>query len=430
MGNLLPISVCPICELDADDDDSVGHDEQKLHVSVYGESRRADGVSFRSDLSSCKIIIPTHMLHGRQGLRVLGFDYRTVRPGVGGDGACRRLHHVASGDMITSNNSRIYIPDCLFAEVTRCCQDIAQEILLSEGGLERLVVRGEGDEIRTVALVSTKGREDETLSSDDGEETLDTCSLSEDGSTRSGDMAHGNRSRPTLLVVSGRGHSRAGIFSRRQLLVSGIEAATALNTVKEGRKRGWNVVLMDHYSQPPPHSAFHNETMDSFESSLEAIFGNNHEQGSPSQYSSSASSSTFDCSQGPLYILAHSASGGKLVVSLLEGKARQYLLPRIGGIVFTDSTHNIQWCSGVQRVWDLLESKCLYVRSNEVRSSPWQDGDETRQAGEEVNVDTFWEHRFGAIKTVWAGTADHSLMNVTSADVIWRFFDEAHSKKW
>ena len=127
-----------------------------------------------------------------------------------------------------------------------------------------------------------------------------------------------------------------------------------------------------------------------------------------------------------MFILAHSASGGKLVVSLLEGKARRYLLPRIGGIVFTDSTHNIQWCSGVQRVWDLLESqKCLYIRSNEVRSSSsWRDGDETRRAGEVVNVDTFWEHRFGTIRTVWAGTADHSLMNMKSAGIIWSHFDD------
>lgn len=412
MGNLLPVSVCPICDLDADDDDSVGHEfshEQKF--SVYREG--ANGVSFRSNLSSCKMIIPTQMLHGRQGLRVLGFEYRRVQFSTGGRGGtctCRRLHHVATNEIITPSNSRIHIPNCLFSEVTRCCQDIAQDVLLKEGGLERLLVREEGDKIRTVALVTRR--------SDYDNATLETCS--EDGSRST---ASEENCRPTLLVISGRGHSRAGIFSRKQLLVSGIEAATALNTVKEARKRGMNVVLMDHYMYSQNDLNSQIDTMDAFEASLGAIFDNDREQDGSSWHSSS---DAFDSSRGPVFILAHSASGGKLVVSLLEGKARRYLLPRICGIVFTDSTHNIQWCSGVQRVWDLLESqKCLYIRSNEVRSSSsWRDGDETRRAGEEVNVDTFWEHRFGTIRTVWAGTADHSLMNMKSADIIWNHFDE------
>ena len=412
MGNLLPVSVCPICDLGADDDDSVGREishEQKFLVYA----REGASVSFRSNLSSCKMIIPTQMLHGRQGLRVLGFEYRTVQSNIGGRGGsctCRRLHHVATNQIITPSNSRIHIPNCLFSEVTRCCQDIAQDILIEEGGLERLMVRDENDKIRTVALV--------TRGSDDDNSTLETCSLSEDGSRST---AREENSRPTLLVISGRGRSRAGIFSRKQLLVSGIEAATALNTVKEGRKRGLKVVLMDHHSQQDPMSQI--DAMDAFESSLEAIFGNEQEKDGSSWHSSSAA---FDYSRGPVFILTHSASGGKLVVSLLEGKARRYLLPRICGIVFTDSTHNIQWCSGVQRVWDLLESrKCLYIRSNEVRSSSsWRDGDETRRAGEEVNVDAFWEHRFGTTRTVWAGTPDHSLMNMKSAGIIWSHFDE------
>ena len=300
MGNLLPVSVCPICDLDTDDDDdSVGHEfSHELKFAVYREG--ANGVSFRSSW------------------------------------------------------------------------------------------------VRVRARVRANPNPSSKSASED------TC-------------------RPTLLVISGRGRSRAGIFSRKQLLVSGIEAATAFNTVKEGRKRGLNVVLMDHYSQQDPNSQI--DTMDAFESSLEAIFASDQEQDGSSWHSSSHA---FDSSRGPVFVLAHSASGGKLVVSLLEGKARRHLLPRIGGIVFTDSTHNIQWCSGVQRVWNLLESqKCLYIRSNEVRSSSsWRDGDETRRAGEEVNVDTFWEHRFGTIRTVWAGTADHSLMNMKSVGIIWSHFDD------
>lgn len=267
MGNLLPVSVCPICDLDADDDDSVGHEfshEQKF--SVYREG--ANGVSFRSNLSSCKMIIPAQMLHGRQGLRVLGFEYRTVQSSTGGRGGtctCRRLHHVATNEIITPSNSRIHIPNCLFSEVTRCCQDIAQDVLLKEGGLERLLVREEGDKIRTVALVTRR--------SDYDNATLETCS--EDGSRST---ASEENCRPTLLAISGRGHSRAGIFSRKQLLVSGIEAATALNTVKEARKRGMNVVLMDHYMYSQKDLNSQIDTMDAFEASLGAIFDNDQEQ--------------------------------------------------------------------------------------------------------------------------------------------------------
>jgi len=38
-------------------------------------------------------------------------------------------------------------------------------------------------------------------------------------------------------------------------------------------------------------------------------------------------------------------------------------------------------------------------------------------------ADSFWEHRFGKIRTLWAGTADHALSNWAGHDHIWLHFD-------
>lgn len=341
------------------------------------------------------MIVPTNMLHGRQGLRVLGFEYRLVTD-TSTNCSETRLYHIATDTLVTPSNVRMYIPDCLFDEVARCCQDIAQDVLIKEGNLERLMVR-DGTGTRVAALVDGNFCHANRVSEHEDDKSADS---SIEGSVR-----------PTFLVVNGRGRSSAGIFSRKQLMTSGIEAATALSTVHECRKRGMTVILLDHYSNEPQEEMAH------FEASLKAVFGDNDEDSWHT-----ASKTTFN-RRGPLYVIAHSASGGKLVRSLLDGNARRYLLPRIRGIVFTDSTHNIQWARGVKKVWDLLESsRCIYVRSNNVRSAEIWD-DESRQAGDVVEKDEYWHHRFGDTKTVWAGTPEHSLMNWVARDVIWNHFD-------
>ena len=44
-------------------------------------------------------------------------------------------------------------------------------------------------------------------------------------------------------------------------------------------------------------------------------------------------------------------------------------------------------------------------------------------AGQDADTDQYWEHRFGSVRTVWAGTADHSLTNWAAHDSIWEHFD-------
>jgi hypothetical protein len=51
------------------------------------------------------------------------------------------------------------------------------------------------------------------------------------------------------------------------------------------------------------------------------------------------------------------------------------------------------------------------------------DGWENAKPGDECAKDRFWSHRFGQIKTVWAGTTDHSLTNWAARASIWEHFD-------
>jgi len=49
----------------------------------------------------------------------------------------------------------------------------------------------------------------------------------------------GNGTRSTLLIATGRGKVRAGIFSRHHLLTAGIEMGTSWHCIREARMRKW-----------------------------------------------------------------------------------------------------------------------------------------------------------------------------------------------
>ena len=169
----------------------------------------------------------------------------------------------------------------------------------------------------------------------------------------------------------------------------------------------------------------------------------------------------------PIYILAHSASGGQLVRHLRSDPA---LLPFLRAIAFTDSTHNVQWCKHHPELVEMLQSEnCIYLRSNDVGSmsgsfvrvssrgkeignaAAYASGGSsggcgggantndstssssssrggarktTKHAGMEADTDHFWRHRFGNILTLWAGTADHALSNWAGHERIWDHFDD------
>jgi len=271
---------------------------------------------------------------------------------------------------------------------------------------------------------------------------------------------HNRERKGTLLIATGRGKVRAGIFSRQHILTSGIEVGSAWHMIREARMRGMGVVIID------PNARGEGEGMDTFETSVSRLFLEDNNGVCESDGENNASSCSSNTPQS-LYILAHSASGGQLVRHLRQDPA---LLPSIKAIAFTDSTHNVQWCKHDPHLKEMLESKnCVYLRSNEVRSggshvrvssrgkeiggacaaaamaasssssslsltsSLRGEGNnftasvlhkDPKSAGKPAETDHFWEHRFGKIKTLWAGTAEHSLSNWAGHEQIWDHFDE------
>ena len=70
----------------------------------------------------------------------------------------------------------------------------------------------------------------------------------------------------TLIIVTGKGKVRAGIFSR-QLLCSGMEASTALPMAIEAKKRGMKIFILD------PNVRGDRNVMATFEQPMHALFG-------------------------------------------------------------------------------------------------------------------------------------------------------------
>ncbi|KAL7468158.1 hypothetical protein ACHAXS_008376 [Conticribra weissflogii] len=272
---------------------------------------------------------------------------------------------------------------------------------------------------------------------------------------------HNREKKGTLLIATGRGKVRAGIFSRQHILTSGIEVGSAWHMIREARMRGMGVAIID------PNARGEGLGMETFETSVSRLFSEDDDGVFESDCANNNAYSSSSNTPQSLYILAHSASGGQLVRHLRQDPA---LLPSIKAIAFTDSTHNVQWCKHDPRLKEMLESKnCVYLRSNEVRSggshvrvssrgkeiggacaaaafaassssssssltsSLRGEGNnptastlhkDPKSAGKPAETDHFWEHRFGKIKTLWAGTAEHSLSNWAGHDQIWDHFDE------
>lgn len=288
---------------------------------------------------------------------------------------CTRLFHIETDTAITEDNRLAFIADNeMYEEITKLCQEVAQEQMETEGYLEWITIcddMSKGQPIR--ALVTRK----------------DAPYLEHNN----------NRSRSSVLIATGNGKVRAGIFSRQHLLITNIEHSTALPIVREATRRGMSIVLLDPNARGDRHA------MHAFEQSLNIL-----------------ADKDMQTDDNPLYVLAHSAAGAQLV-QCLNKKQNKPLLQRIKAIAFTDSTHNIQWTKNNQHLSSLLQSNnCLYFKS----SNPHRDDDWDKTiAGGNVDTDQFWEHRFGKIRTLWAGTHEHSLTNYFARHHIWDHFDLA-----
>lgn len=349
-------------------------------------------------------------LKGAEGLRTVGLEYRTVpldptdspqesKEKPGDDQATSstntepsewdppptmtRLFHAESNTMITMENRKEFIADGdMYDQVARLCQEYAQEVMIEDGGLEWVTLCEAGNNAEPIrALVSS------ALSCD--EENLDKM--------------------PTLLIATGKGKVRAGIFSRQHLIVSGMECSTAIPIVREANKRRMNVVMLD------PNVHGDRMGMVTFEKSMSRLFRRWESE------DIDVSTDHPPLANRDLYVLSHSQSGAQFARYLLE-KSNHYV-PHIRAVAFTDSTHNIQWARENKDLHHLLQSdNCVYFKCS--KDSPKEVLKPLETTGAVVETDHFWEHRFGRIQTRCAGTAEHSLTNWFARYHIWDHFDQ------
>ncbi|GKY96061.1 hypothetical protein MPSEU_000566300 [Mayamaea pseudoterrestris] len=314
----------------------------------------------------------------------------------------RRLYHIATDTLVTLANRKVFIADGnMYESVARLCQENAIDAMCHEAKLEWLDV-----DIRDAN--GPGGSQDENLRVlVNATHPCLHLQASDDGAR---DAMAG---RPSLLIATGRGKVRAGVFSREHLMGSGMELATALPMVREAMRRNMNVIIVDH-NVCGEVNGFAN-----FKKTMDAI-ANRLAEGTTGMELSDQG-----LSYHALYVVAHSASGGHLCRYLLEKQT--HYLPRIQAIAFTDSTHNIQWCKRkrLTELTNLLESKkCVYFRSSKAREQDDNSLWYLHRSGEPIQTDEFWQHRFGTVNTYWAGTNEHSLTNWYAHVKIWHHFDD------
>merc|ERR1719503_436124 len=93
-------------------------------------------------------------------------------------------------------------------------------------------------------------------------------------------------------------------------------------------------------------------------------------------------------------------------------------LQQIKAVAFTDSNHNINWTKHNPPLKELIEGpSSLYIKSHKVH-------EDAKKLGELHHDCNFWKHRFGTVKTIWAGTNEHALTNYAGMQYIWDHFDD------
>lgn len=311
----------------------------------------------------------------------------------------RRLFHIESGVMIDESNRTKFIADeAMYEAVSRLVQEQAQDIMIQEGHLEWVTVQQEPGKEPLRILLSSK----HPLLSNENR-TLDN-------------------NRPTIMICTGRGKVRAGIFSRKNLICAGLETATALPMIRDAVTRNLHVAIID------PN--VHGDAMgfDCFQKSMDFLQPYFDVEEKSLLLSDTTARKGF--SSREMLILSHSASGGHLVRYFLD-KSTSTFLRNIRAIAFTDSTHSIQWAKTNDKrdlFLKLQSDQCVYFRCIQERGGGIGfAGDNNKwylhPAGESVQTDTFWQHRFGLIRTMWAGTDEHAMTNWFSHTKIWDHFD-------
>ena len=415
-------SILHICELY-----QLGHDLKEYSQKEHDDGDTADDDSLHNDTpnNTTEAANTLFETRARRTLSSIGFEFQldkcsTCTESNTVDECCERcttrLYHTPSNTAITNENRRKFIADGkMYDALADLCQSAAQEIMAEACDLVWVTVcdgKGGGLSARRLDEQSSNLSSDSKSVRDWPRDDEGNIIVREPiralvGRCKSGNV-NGNQTNDTFLVSTGKGKVSAGIFSRQHLLTTGLEPSTALPLLREARSRGMNCVVID------PNARGDCVGMETFQESVRSLF--------QQECSAEVEDAIIPANDGHIYVLAHSAAGGQLVRYLLD-KNQSALLPRIRSITFTDSTHSVQWLKKHPHLASFIQSsKALYVRSaNPMRDDGW----ETAAPGDECDKDHFWSHRFGQIKTVWAGTTDHSLTNWAARAPIWEHFDKS-----
>lgn len=286
---------------------------------------------------------------------------------------CHRLFHRDSCRIVDIHNRQEMIADGqMYERICELTQESAQSMMIREGDLEWVEI--DNAEHKPLRVLVSKNRGDNETQS------------------------------PVFVVCTGRGKVGAGIFSRYHLLCSGLELATAVPLVREAIKRGFRIVIVD----PNVHGEA--QGFNTFCKTMHFVTKKCFGEGNPK-----------------LVYLCHSASGGHMARYLLQTPEERIL--DIQAVAFTDSTHSVQWAKTNKVLMDLLQSqKCIYFRSSREQDGVGENKWYLHAAGEPVQTDSFWVHRFGNIRTLWAGTNEHSLTNWYAHAKIWEHYDSMDLK--
>ena len=371
------------------------------------------------------------------------------------DSCALRLFHIPSGTMMTPKNHLEFMADGkMYDQLARLCMEHAQEVMMEEGNLQWIMLHDN---------TTSNG----TTTSQPPQKGSYGAIVSRSFLER---MQNNNKKKKkkhkTLLVVTGKGEVKCGIFSRRHLLVTSMDAGTALPFIRGAKERDMEIVMLD------PNARGWRVGMDTVESSLDKLFLDRQAQ--QQQPDNDENANEENDNEEEVYILAHSMAGAQIVrfftsnsssysrpptpascaSSISESSKsnggpppkgavtvtkkdssnsddsannnngsmdrdgrKANFLQRIKAMAFTDSNHNINWTKKHPYLAQVLTGPpSLYIKSHKVH-------EKAKSLGDKHHDCQFWKHRFGDIKTLWAGTHEHALTNYTARDHIWEHFD-------
>ena len=127
-----------------------------------------------------------------------------------------------------------------------------------------------------------------------------------------------------------------------------------------------------------------------------------------------------------VYMVIHSAGGSNVQRFLLDTpSSSKTLLPQIKAMALTDSTRNLQWSKHEPEWLEFWESdRVIYFKS----AQTMRDADGSRwylhAAGTPIQTDSFWQHRFGKVRTCNAGTDIHAMTNWFAHQPTWKHLDQ------